>query len=638
MTDPVVIDFETHAIQQRSVRLSGYPPKPVGVAIRLPGQQSRYYGWGHQPHRQSFNEVAFNEARELLHKIWASSAPLLFHHAKFDVEIALQWFGLPVPDWRRVHDTQFLAFLADPHAPSTGLKKLAEDWLGWKPEERDKLVDWIMDSKGELLALAPNEKVTRTNAGAWYWAAPALLVGEYACGDTDRTLGLFRELAPLISRYGMDAAYDRERRIMPILMENERGGIRVDQERLERDIAEYGLAFEIAEGMLRVALRQPDLNLDADQDVAEALLRNGLVAECDMPRTEPTKTRPDGQWSMSKEVLRPELFQMGEFGQQFASVLGYRNRLKTCLDTFMRPWAAQASVNDGRISTNWNQTRNPDGGTRTGRPSTNKHNFLNIAKEFGKGRDSESGYVHPAFAGFKPLPLCRMYLVPDVGHIWLHRDFSGQELRFFGHFEQGELWEAYQRDPRTDPHKFVQGKILELVGREMERDPVKVLNFQGIYGGGVPAAQNKLRCTIEEARDFKRAHKTALPGLAILNEEIERVIRSGEPIRTWGGRLYFAEPPGLDGRSKLYKLINYLIQGSAADLTKEVLIQWHEHPLRQARFLVTVYDEINGSAPPEIADFEMKLLREVMEQERMSIPMLSDGKKGPSWGELTKCD
>jgi hypothetical protein len=63
---------------------------------------------------------------------------------------------------------------------------------------------------------------------------------------------------------------------------------------------------------------------------------------------------------------------------------------------FMEPWLDQASRNGGYITTNWNQTRGTDqgGGTRTGRPSTNKHNFLNVSKKW-DGRDDQ--YEHPAF-------------------------------------------------------------------------------------------------------------------------------------------------------------------------------------------------------------------------------------------------
>jgi DNA polymerase I-like protein with 3'-5' exonuclease and polymerase domains len=177
-----------------------------------------------------------------------------------------------------------------------------------------------------------------------------------------------------------------------------------------------------------------------------------------------------------------------------------------------------------------------------------------------------------------------------------------------------------------------------IAARELPRRNVKVLNFQALYGGGVPALQKKLRCSLDEARALKKVHDEALPDRRIFNEEIKRIILRGEPIRTVGGRLFYAEPPGPDGRDKLYKLINYWVQGSAADITKEALIDWHDDPDRNARFLVTVYDEIDISAPIGEEKVQMALLRAHMEQDRISVKMLSDGKMGPNWGELTKCE
>jgi len=141
---------------------------------------------------------------------------------------------------------------------------------------------------------------------------------------------------------------------------------------------------------------------------------------------------------------------------------------------------------------------------------------------------------------------------------------------------------------------------------------------------------------------MKAFHDQALPGRRILNEEIKRVVQAGEPIRTWGGRLYFPEAPGPDGRSKIYKLLNYLVQGSAADLTKQAIIEWdaaqQEIPpwVPPARFLISVYDEVDLSAAQEFARPHMRLLKDVMERPRLSVPMLSDGKWGEAWGRLQK--
>lgn len=616
--DCIVVDFETKPIRQRP----DYPPEPVGVAIQRPGLEPFYMAWGH-PTENNCNR---NDAAYQLRHVWDSGLPVLCHHAKFDLAVAYERFGDPeginkLP-WRRVHDTMFLAFLCDPHARSLGLKELAEDLLGEPPTEQNELNDWIWSHRQQL-EQSYGGKVNKRKLGEWIWAAPGDLVGRYACGDVRRTGALFQHLYPIVEREGMLPAYDRERQLMPILMENERVGMRADVAGLERDIEVLGDHLVYAEMWLREELNARTLNFDADDDVAAILQQRGIVTEWQTTKT--------GKLSVAKDNLLPEHFN----DPRIASALGYRNRLKTCLEMFMKPWHAQASQMGGYITTNWNQTRGTGqhGGTRTGRPSTNEHNFLNISKDFeGPGRDD--GYVHPEFLGVAHLPLCRKYILPDEGDEFLHRDFSGQELRVFAHGEQGDLWNKYQENAALDPHAFIGAELMRVAGREIERTKVKVLNFQSLYGGGVPALQKKLRCSYAEGKELKRFHDKALPGRVMLNEEIKRIVNRGDPIRTWGGRLYWPEAPGEDGRSKIYKLINYWVQGGAADLTKQALIDWYAVKDRAARFLVTVYDELNISGQYER---DMPVLKEAMERERLTVPMVSDGKRGPTWGDLKKC-
>jgi DNA polymerase I-like protein with 3'-5' exonuclease and polymerase domains len=188
---------------------------------------------------------------------------------------------------------------------------------------------------------------------------------------------------------------------------------------------------------------------------------------------------------------------------------------------------------------------------------------------------------------------------------------------------------------------------LNLAGRDLDRGSVKIMNFQSLYGGGVPAISKKLGCSTLEAKEFKAFHDRALPGRKALDNEIKKIVRNGDPIRTLGGRLYYVEPPSFSkefGRvtSWEYKLINYITQGSAADYTKEVLCQWYEGggASNGTRFLLTVYDEINLSSPQgREADESMKYLREVMDYGgiKLDVPMRSSGKRGLRWGSLEKC-
>lgn len=621
--DAVTLDFETHRIESRPA----YPPKPVGLAIREPDGHTEYMAWGHP----EGNNCTRSDAREYLLDLWRSGAPLLFFNAKFDLAVCYDKLGLPNLPWSRVHDAMFLAFLADPHARRLDLKGLSEDLLDWEPEEQNLLAEWVWDHRRELVA-EYGGKITRAktgpnSAGAWISRCPVSIVSPYAIGDVDRTYALFEHLYPLIAENGMCDAYDRERRVLPIFMENERDGMHVDLEALEKDIPKLQTSLLRADELLRSMLGSPDLNIDADAQLADALSRDKIINDDDWVLT---KT---GQKSVAKDNLKIEMFQNFEIGH----LLFYRNRLTTALSTFLVPWLAQAEQRGGVISTNWNQTRGSGGGTRTGRPSTSNPNFLNIPKEFNQEYDMLEGNEY----GLAALPYVRMYVLPDPGELFVHRDFDGQEMRVFAHYEDGPLLEAYQADPDLDPHGWVRDEIFALFGLDLDRTPTKIMNFQALYGGGIPAVAKALGISMAKAKEYKDFHDRALPGRKKLNAAIQEIINLGEPIRTWGGRTYFAEPPSVVGgrmRDYLYKLINYLCQGSAADITKEALIRWHDHPKRDARFLVTVYDEINISAAKGAWREQMDVLREVMESIELDLLMKSSGKIGSRWGALEECD
>lgn len=642
----VTADYESWPIMQRP----NFPPKPVGLALWPQGQPEEYLAFGHVA---GGNNCTEHDARERLRQMWADpTVTFVFHNAKFDMSVAEEQWELPRLPATRFEDTMILGFLNNPYEPRLALKPLAEKYLSMPPDERDAVAAYVMQHRTQFeqqwvgagydVRYGPL-KVQKGKEGAWIFAVPGEIVSPYAKGDCTRTGHLFSLLEPVIQKAGMGEAYMREKRLMPILMDNERTGMRVDVELLAHDIEVYGRAFEYVETQLRHHLGASGLNFDADQDVASVLVESGAVPESNFARTASTRTHPNGQYSMSKETLLPELFtgvtRTGATGQQIASALGYRNRLATCLNTFMKPWLAQALRNNGYITTNWSQTREMATGAVTGRAVTSFHNFLNLPKDFA-GRDDQ--YTHPSFLGVPELPLCRRYILPDEGTVFLHRDFKQQEVRIFGHFEQGELWEQYQADPKVNVHAFVGAAFMKAAGREIEETKIKVMNFQSIYGGGAPALSKKLRIPLAEAKVMKKFHEQALPGRKILSDEIVRILRRGDPIRTWGGRLYWPTPNGENGRETFYKVLNYLVQGSAADLTKQSLIDWNdimnELPpwITPARFMVTVYDEINICAPLDVAHLHMRVLREAMEADRLSVKMLSDGKWGSAWGRVEK--
>lgn len=609
--DVITVDFETEAIESRP----HYPPRPVGVSIKYPkDRRSHYYAWGH-PEGNNIDER--NGKRKLL-EAWNSGLPILFHNAKFDMDVAETHLGMRRLSWEYFHDSLFLIFFNNPHAANLSLKPSAQLLLGMPPTEQEAVREWLVR--------AGIVRKSDRNWGAYISKAPGTLVGEYANGDVIRTYKIFRDLYPKIVSDGMLGAYNRERQLLYILLDNERTGLRVDIKGLRRDIPLFNNAHSEADQWLRKRLKTPDLNIDSNDDLADALDRAGVVT--DWSYTE------KGNRSTSKENMTLTMFK----DKRVAQVLGYRNRLSTCLRMFMQPWLEMGQENKGMIHPNWNQVRQSKGedntkGTRTGRLSCYEPNLLNLAKNF---YDKDDGYEHPSFLRLPELPLVRTYVLPDKKSSFLHRDYNQQELRLLAHFEDGALCQAYRDNPRLDVHNFVRDAIAQVTRRTLERRAVKILNFGIIYAMGVEKIAIKTRTSVEDARQIRNAHRKGMPGIADLEAQIKKFGVEGRPIRTWGGRLYYTEPPRIiKGVEKTYeyKLLNYLIQGSAADVTKEAIIRYNSVK-KDSRFLVTVYDEINISAPKNAVKQEMKLLKEAMESIELDVPLTSDGKVGSSWGRL----
>jgi len=612
------VDFETEPIDDGSP----HAPEPVGVAIKPWGGPAKYWAWGHP----TGNNCTREQGVARLKDVWHKATKLLFHNSIFDVSVAVQHCGMFLPAWQDIEDTLFLLYLNNPHSLSLSLKPAAQELLGEPPTERDAVNEW-------LLAHGHIKSLKQKDAGAYICMAPGDVVGPYACGDVNRTEGLHRLLHPHIIELGMGEAYDRERRLMPILLRNQTEGMRVDIGALEQDVTVYQNALERADEWLRNRLGAPYMNLDSDEEVAAALDVNDII-------TQWTYTKKTGKKSTSKKNLTIDKFN----DQEVAQALGYRNRLQTVLSMSMVPWLEQASRYGGQIYTKWNQTRqsneghgaNSFKGTRTGRLSCSR--FQNITKSFA---DRGDGYEHPRFLKVPELPLVRRYIVADKGENFGHRDYNQQEFRILSHFEDGRMCAQYRQTPRMDFHTTAQQMIERMLGKKFERRVVKTIDFGMLYGEGAGSLAGKLNVPVEDVRAFFRALRAAIPDLKTLEYDIRVRCANNEPIRTWGGRLYYCEPPKYVEKFKRvmsfeYKMLNYLIQGSAADCTKEAVIRYDEHPKRRGRFLVTVHDEINFSAAPKLMAHEQGVLNECMSSVDFSVPMISDGKHGRSWGELEK--
>ena len=575
---------------------SGLAPVPVGVSILVPGAPNAYLAWGHP----GANPYTHGYARTCLAMVW--DRPLVFHNAKFDIGVAMQHMGLPWP--KRFDDTQIEAYLVDPLAKALKLKELAHRWLRMPPEERDAVFLWLKENfTGPFL---PDHKViTTTNAGAYIGYAPYEVVAPYAMGDTARTLGLHELLRPKIAERGMDAAYERELKIVRIGYEMERVGVRVDREALERDYLKYEALREEAATVMHAYLG--DIDIDKPAQLASALLNRGYADS--LPLT-PTLRLSTAKAAIEANVNDPTL----------AQAIRYWGALETT-GNFFKHWLAK-SERDGHVHPSWNQTRSEKGGARTGRFSCSDPNLTNVP----------TVYEEAALDGLD-MPFMRRYILPDDGQIIMPADFNGQEMRILAHYAEGQALAIYRDDPQADFHAVASALIRQYTGLSVPRRLCKIVGFSLIYGSGVATLARQLGCSEDKAKHIRDAYFTSIPGL----KEFINVFRRKEQVKTWGGRILPVEPAHeVDGvwREFNYKLCNYLIQGSAADQSKEAMIRYSDTKMH-GRLLMMVHDELVMSVPSDFARIEVPLLREAMEgMPGWDVPFRVEVEHGMDWYNL----
>ena len=597
MMSKVSIDFETDAIDNRP----NYPPRPVGVAIAKQGS-STYLAWGHPTENNCTLEFAIRQLRAVLANPYDT---FHFHNATFDCAILEEKLNITVP-WERVHDTMVMAFLLDPFG-ELSLKPLAEKHLGLPPTERDEVRDWLV-----------SHGVARSNDKGWgahIGKAPGKLVAPYAIGDVGRTLGLSELFIKRIDEQGMDFAYEREMALMPHVMAMERKGVNINIEALRKDSDFYFAKLdELDQAICSILGAQVDI--DSNAALADAIEAAGLSKG--FAQT-PTGLRSTSKDSLINAVSDPTL--LGH--------LLVRGSLATCLRTFFQPWLEQVNKH-GRLFIRWNQVRNySDTGARTGRRSSSP-NLQNVPVEW-EGLQMQLKAI--AYELAFPLPSMRKYIIPDKGMVFVGRDYSGQELRLLANFTKGLLLEALKKNKNEDLHQIA-AKLANITRRV-----AKTMAFAILYGAGVGTLAEQLDVTVEKATSLKRAYLEALPEIKRFAKEVQDKGKARDYVTTLGGRRYYAQKPTVvAGRFKSfeYKLVNYLIQGSAADQTKQAMLEFCSNT-HSGELVLSVHDQLVIQCPIEHAEREALILKDVMNssfQEELDYIVVSDEAIGYAFNEL----
>jgi DNA polymerase I-like protein with 3'-5' exonuclease and polymerase domains len=540
-------------------------------------------------------------------KICESPAEKIMHNAQYDAGW-LRRMGFTVNG--RIIDTMVIASLLDENRFSYSLNALAFDYLSKTKSEKnltEAARDFGVDPKAEL------------------WKLPSMHVGPYAEVDAELTLELWNFFKPLITKEDLWSVVNLELDVLPVLIDMTWKGVRVDQNRVERT-RDFLLKEEKA--VLAKIKHMTGMNVEvwAAQSLAKAFDTVGI----NYPKTE------KGAPSFTKSFLSDHPH---ELPKMILRTRGLNKTHGTFINTIMKHTAV-----DGRIHSHINQIRSDDGGTVSGRISMNNPNLQQIP-----ARDPELG------------PMIRSLFLPEKNEQWASIDFSQQEPRILVHYahaygkSQGhdmkgvqEFVDGYQNDPDMDFHTMVADMA------NIPRKQAKTINLGMMYGMGVNKLSDQLDIPVDEAKKLVNQYHERVPFVKMLMHGVMNKLNSRQSsgsIRSILGRKCrfdlwepdtFAMNKALPYKDALnehgpttrlkraytYKALNRLIQASAADMTKQAMVDIHRLGITP---LIQIHDEVAVSVSN---DDQIDSIVHAMENAvKLGVPSKVDVEIGPSWGE-----
>ena len=225
----------------------------------------------------------------------------------------------------------------------------------------------------------------------------------------------------------------------------------------------------------------------------------------------------------------------------------------------------------------------------------------------------------------------------------LSADYSQIELRVLAHLSGDPVFcDAFGKD--EDVHSRTAAEVFDLlpgmVTPEMRRQ-AKTINFGVIYGQSAFSLAAQLGVARKVAEDFIATYKARHAGaMAFLDTCIAGARRDGFVTTLLGRRLPIPEINSSNFNVKSYaerNAINYPIQGSAADIIKQAMINIDRRLKTEGlatRLIMQVHDELVFEVPHnELLQVEQLVEREMAHAVPCRVPLKVDISYGNNWAE-----
>ena len=555
----IAFDLETKDTQLKS-RGPGWMTNNghiIGVAVAVDGWKG-YYPIRHE------NGFNFDPGRVLkwTAKTLSTDAIKIAHNAVYD----LGWLhaeGIKVNG--PIVDTMSMATILNENKFSYALNSVGKDLLNEIKDEsklKQAAIDFGVDPKNEMYKL------------------PAIFVGDYAEQDADLTLRLYKTMRVMIDKESLSSVYKLEMQILPIVFEMMKRGVRVDVEQAHR----YKKTFKNTEKKILDSIFK-DTDIAVDIWAADSVAKVFDKLKIEYPRTEKTEKPSFTKDFLSKHEhpIAQKIVQAREF-----------NKLQTTfLDTIFK------HEKNNRIHASIHQLRDGVSGTVSGRFSYSNPNLQQLP--------SRNPEIKKKIRGL---------FLPEEGSVWGSFDYSQQEPRLATHyaFNLGcdgaeDVVNIYNKDPNADFHDIV-SKIANI-----SRTNAKTINLGLLYGMGVKKLAEELKFDKDLVKEFLAKFHKQIPFIKDLSNRVSQYANSTGYVATLKGRkcrFELWEPTSFGvfkalpydqakekygrhhalQRAGTYKALNRLIQGSAADQTKQAMVDLYNEGMVP---LVQIHDELTLS-------------------------------------------
>jgi DNA polymerase-1 len=512
--------------------------------------------------------------------------PIICHNIAFEA----RWFDVQsrwqLP-WHRAHDTMIMAHVIDPLGAGA-LKRLAALHVDGRAVALQETLDAELAKNGWTWGTVP------TNFQP-YWSYGAL-----DCVLTTRLWEKFYEQCGPEGPYRKP--YELEMATRRIVTRMELNGARVDLDYSKRKFSELTDYSDSVKDWAKKTYN--GISITSNQQLVR--LFESIGAEI-------TEYTPTGQKSCTKDQLKMLIRDGNDEVKQLADSVLKQRKADKLANTYFSNF----------INGNINGLVHPS--VRTLGARTSRMSITNPALQtLPKGDDV----------------VRRAFIPKDENHVIVTSDLDQVEFRMFASLaDDPNLTAMFNIADSTGSDPFTE------IGREVYADPtmqksdkrrnlIKSMVYGRLYGAGV--AKQALTAGVHEVqmKSVSDAFDARFPGMTHFQRSIEdvgmrRFKAEGQGyVYTWTGRRL----PCDDNR--VYTLVNYLIQGGAAEVFKSNLVKLDQADLTEL-LIVPVHDEIVLNAPRESAEEIKQLVRKCMTTtEGWNVPLTADV-DGPleSWGD-----